>query len=198
MKHRLPAALAALCLTLAVPAKAAGPATTPPAHCDVLHLLPGCQPSKLQAALAKPFQDFAALLKSDFAGAAALAVAVPGLEDGNGQACWVAMQNYSKVIEAHPIPLSFQVATDFEAFRLMQLATAKLCQSKECTQVFQDAANFANAVQPGLPLPSFGSLCAKIPTIAQAPAAPAAAVIATPVNGHGSETPGVPAAPVSK
>ena len=47
----------------------------------------------IMSAISKPFQDLANFISSDAAGAAALATVVPGLQDTNGQACWLKMQD---------------------------------------------------------------------------------------------------------
>jgi hypothetical protein len=116
-------------------------------------------------ALIKPFQDLAAFIHGDANGAAALAIAVPEIQDGNGLACWTSMQTAGKVFDAHPIPLTFRVMTDFQALRLWVITANRLCDNTACTVVFADGTNIVNAAAPlsaGVGLPSLQGLCSKI------------------------------------
>lgn len=117
--------------------------------------------------LAKPFQDLADLLNGDMDGAIALSTAIPDLQDGNGQACWIALRSAGKVFKEHPVPLTFHAATDIEGFRLLVMAANRLCTNSACTQVFADGANIITAISPlPIPAPSLNAICAKIPAIA--------------------------------
>jgi len=133
------------------------------------------------AALAKPFQDLATFIGDDIDAAVALSTTIPALQDGNGQQCWMGMQQFSAVVKAHPVPLTLKVATDLEALRLAMMAANNLCANPHCTQVFADLANGVqqlSAVNLSVPIPSLNSVCSKVPQIAVV--APVAAN-ATPV-----------------
>ena len=137
------------------------------------------------AALAKPFQDLATFIGEDADGAIALSTAIPALQDGHGQQCWMATKQFADVIKAHPVPLTLKVSTDLEALRLIMMASNNLCANVHCTQVFGDLATGIAQLAPlnaSVPIPSLHDLCAKIPQVAvvppvtvTAPAAPAAA-----------------------
>lgn len=120
--------------------------------------------------LSKPFQDLANLLSSDLDEAVRLSTAIPDMVDGNGQACWKILQSAGKVFKEHPVPLTLKAASDIQAFRLLHMTANRLCTSTACTQVFQDGANIVAALGLGIPIPSFASLCAKVPVIGVAPA----------------------------
>lgn len=145
---------------------------------------------KIAQLLAKPFNDIADFINSDVAAAAALATKIPGLQDGHGQQCWMAMGQFTAVIKAHPIPLTFRGATDLEAFRLANMAANNLCSNVHCTQVFSDLSNAVQQVagqvggalvSGGLQIPSLNSLCSKIPQVPViAPVADAAAPVIAP------------------
>lgn len=119
---------------------------------------------KVLSALAKPFQDLANFINSDAIGAAQLAIAIPELQDGTGLTCWNAFQTAGKVFKAHPVPLTFKAMTDFQALRLIVMATNKLCDEPACTIVFSDGVNIAQAAAPiALPvIPSLSQLCSKV------------------------------------
>ena len=133
------------------------------------------------AALAKPFQDLATFIGEDADGAIALSTAIPALQDGHGQQCWMATKQFADVIKAHPVPLTLKVSTDLEALRLLMMASNNLCSNVHCTQVFGDLASGIAQLAPlnaSIPIPSLHDLCAKIPQVAVVPpvtAAPAAA-----------------------
>lgn len=130
---------------------------------------PGTPGATLATALAKPFQDLANFIGDDIDAAAKLAVAVPALQDGHGQQCWIAAQQFRDVVKAHPIPLTFRVATDLEALRLAQMAANNLCGNAHCTQVFADLNTTVQAAAPAnfsIPLPTLHDLCSKVPQIA--------------------------------
>jgi hypothetical protein len=167
-----------------------------PILCDPANLLPGCKPApdasgqtlkNVQSIIAKPLQDLANFINGDMAGAAALAVAIPNLQDGNGQACWTALAGAGAVFRAHPVPLTFQGVTDLEAIRLLNMTANQVCTNSACTQVFNEVTNLIDAAAPiTVAIPSLASLCSKIPEIAVvapmtiAAPAPAAAANATP------------------
>lgn len=195
------------------------PRSTTGVLCDPAGLLPGCpKPSASDSdnangsskssnpilnALSKPFQDLANFIANDADGAATLATQIPQLQDVNGKACWVKMQAAGAVFKAHPVPLTFQVMTDFEAFRLLQMTANDLCTYTPCTVVFSDTANLVTSVASAvggaltsaMTPQSLTQLCSRIPQlapqlpqavtgIAPAPAvqgsAPAVAPIAAP------------------
>lgn len=123
---------------------------------------------KAFAALAKPFQDLAAFIGDDLDAAIALSTAIPELQDGHGQQCWMAMSTFGKIVKAHPLPLTLRAATDFEALRLHAISANRLCGNAHCTQMFADGVTMAQAASP-VPLvgvPQLHDLCAKIPQIA--------------------------------
>ena len=116
--------------------------------------------------LSKTFQDIADFIGDEIDGAARLSIATD-IKDGNGEQCWLAMRTFGKVIKAHPVPITFKVAQDLQALRLVAIAANKLCADAHCTQVFADASNAVQTVGGGqLPIPSLNSLCAKVPQVA--------------------------------
>lgn len=127
----------------------------------------------IMSAISKPFQDLADFVNSDAAGAAALATVVPGLQDTNGQACWLKMQDAGAVFKAHPVPITLKIMTDFEAIRLLNMTANNLCSYAPCTVVFADAANLVTSVSSAvgglttsaIQIPSLTTLCARIPQI---------------------------------
>jgi hypothetical protein len=152
---------------------------------------PQCQPGgagaaasvadKVLAALAKPFQDLATFIGEDADGAIALSTAIPALQDGHGQQCWMATKQFAEVIKAHPVPLTLKVSTDLEALRLLMMASNNLCANVHCTQVFGDLATGIAQLAPlnaSIPIPSLHDLCAKIPQVAVVPPVTAAAAAA--------------------
>lgn len=134
------------------------------------------------AALAKPFQDLATFIGNDIDAAVALSTAIPALQDGNGQQCWMGMQQFAAVVNAHPVPLTLKVATDLEALRLSMMAANNLCANPHCTQVFADLSNgvqqLAVGIGSAIPVPSLNAVCSKVPQIAVVASVP---VPATPV-----------------
>lgn len=130
------------------------------------NVIPGTDDNKFQNLLAKPFQEMADFLASDAQEAIRLSTAVPGLKDGHGQQCWIAMSTAGAVFKEHPIPLTFRAMSDIEALRLLTMTANNLCSNAHCTQVFADLTNAAQAASPiPLPIPSLNSLCSKIPQI---------------------------------
>lgn len=174
--------------------------------CDPAGLLPGCpkpfasddtaagsggsnSTNPILNALAKPFQDLANFIGADADGAATLATQIPQLQDVNGKACWVKMQAAGAVFKAHPVPLTFQIMTDFEAFRLLQMTANDLCSYTPCTVVFSDTSNLVTAVASavggvltaGLQPQSLTTLCSRIPQLApQLPTAVTGIVASSP------------------
>ena len=99
-----------------------------------------------------------------------LATVIPNLQDGHGQQCWIAMQDFGAVIKAHPVPITFHVLQDYETLRLLGMATNNLCANTHCTQVFADLTSMATAASPmPLAIPSLHDLCTKVPQIASIP-----------------------------
>lgn len=138
-------------------------------------------------ALAKPFIDIAKFIGDDADGAVSLATAVPEIQDGHGQQCWMAMASFGRIVKAHPVPLTLRVMTDLEALRLLGIAANRLCANVHCTQVFADQTAMIQAASPmPLPLPSLHDLCTKVPQIAVVDAlvvpAPVPAVPVVPVT----------------
>lgn len=124
--------------------------------------------SNVARLLAKPFNDLADFINSDAAEAAALAIAIPDLQDGHGQQCWLAMGQFTAVLKAHPIPITFKAMSDLEALRLASIAANKVCSNPHCTQVFADLSNGIQQVAPinaGIAIPSLNSLCSKVPQV---------------------------------
>lgn len=130
-------------------------------------------------------KDFSTIIGNDITGAQALSVQIPDLQDGNGYACWTEAVKFKEVIDAHPIPLTFQAATDFEGLRLAIMAADRLCNNSACTVIFSDGANLANQLANAaggaltIPLPSLSALCSKVPSFAIV-APPSAATPVTP------------------
>lgn len=126
----------------------------------------------IMSAISKPFKDLADFIAGDATGAAALSVQIPALQDTNGQACWLKMQAAGAVFQAHPVPVTLKVMTDFEALRLLQMTANNLCSYTPCTVVFSDGANLAVAAASAAggaltsnAVPSLTQLCARIPQI---------------------------------
>ena len=134
---------------------------------DIRDAIEGAAPRGGQNAL----QQFAKILTSDFQGAEDMAVSVPGMPDGNGQACWREMKSAGKILQSHPIPQGAELATDIETIRLLFMVANKVCTNSACTQVFADGANVVQALGP-IPVLSLNGICSKIPQIAAAPALP--------------------------
>lgn len=126
----------------------------------------------IMSAISKPFKDLADFIAGDAEGAAALSVAIPALQDTNGQACWSKMQAAGAVFKAHPVPITLKVMTDFEALRLLQMTANSLCAYVPCTVVFGDGSNLAVSVASAVggaltsnAVPSLTQLCARIPQL---------------------------------
>ena len=152
----------------------------------------------VMSALAKPFQDLADFIAGDADGAATLATLIPGLQDVNGKACWVKMQNAGAVFKAHPVPLTLKLITDFEALRLLQMTANDLCSYTPCTVVSSDTANLVTgvasavggALASSLQIPSLTTLCSRIPQIApQLPTAVTGLTASSPTPAASQSTP---------
>lgn len=143
--------------------------------------------STIMDAIAKPFKDLADFVSSDAGGAATLATQVPNLQDVNGRACWIKMQDAGAIFQAHPVPVTLKAMTDFEALRLLQMTANNLCAYTPCTVVFSDGANLATAVASAVggaltsnAVPSLTQLCARIPQISPMLPAAVTAIAAAP------------------
>lgn len=131
--------------------------------------------SQIAKLLAKPFTDLANFINSDALAAAKLAIAIPELQDGHGQQCWLAMGQFTAVLKAHPIPLTLNAMDDLQALRLAAMAANNVCRNASCTQVFSDLANGIQKVAPinlGIPIPSLNSLCSQVPVVTVVPTVP--------------------------
>lgn len=99
----------------------------------------------------------------DISAAIALSTSIQGLSDDVGHACWVAMAPIGKVVKAHPLPATLNLASDIQAARLFLRAIKQVCMTPECTQVFQDISNQAAAFAP-IPIGvTLNTICSKIP-----------------------------------
>jgi len=169
MKYAVLASAAALaCAFLASPvlAKDGLPATAGTINLDPLNLAGAISPtSGVTSGLGNVVGPLVTWLTSDFAGAAALAVSIPSLQDGNGQACALAAKPVADVIKAHPLPISGMLATDIEAQRLFIAALDLVCASDACNRVWTDESNAIAQIGLGVPVPALSAICAKIPVI---------------------------------
>lgn len=137
--------------------------------------------NEIVSAVSKPLKDLADFLTTGLDEAAALAIAVPDLQDGNGQACWLAMAATGRILKEHPVPLTLKVAADLESLRLLNMAANRICQNAACTQVFTEAGNLISAAAPmPLALPNLTSLCSKVPEIAIVAPQAVLPVVSTP------------------
>jgi hypothetical protein len=136
-------------------------------------VLPPQGSNSLMSVIARPLQDLANFINSDQSGAAELATQIPDLQDTNGRACWLKMQSAAAVFKAHPVPLTLQAMTDFEALRLLQMTANNLCSYAPCSIVSTDAQNLATAVAAkaggvltgSISIPSLTQICSQIPQI---------------------------------
>jgi hypothetical protein len=205
----------ALALALAIAPVAAQtkkPAELPklkPIICDPAGLLPGCTPQgssaptgksngTLNDLLSADMQKLATFISQGFADAEALSVAVPTIQDGNGNTCWKTIGAAATVLQQHPLTDHITEGPfDLEYVRIIGLLANQVCTNAACTQVFNEASNMASAIAP-LPvaLPSITSLCAKVPTIALvAPNATPVTAGATSLPASSPATTTAPAAP---
>ena len=116
-------------------------------------------------ASSNPINLLASWADADVKAAIAAATSFPGLQDTVGAACWTQISTLAAIVKAHPLPVTFHLATDIEYARLIQASLNQLCRNPACSQVWSDAANAASsfAVIPlALSLPS---LCAKVPVV---------------------------------
>ena len=115
--------------------------------------------------------DVAKFLESlaDVDTATTLSTQIPALQDNVGKACWTQFGPIQALIKAHPLPITFKLASDIEAARLLAIALNQICANPNCGQMWVDAGNAASAItgQAGLALPmSLTSVCAHVPVIA--------------------------------
>lgn len=146
--------------------------------------------------LAAPLRDLMTMIGTDDNNAIVLSTLIPTLQDGHGQQCWIGMRSFAAVAKVHPLPVTFQALTDFEAIRLQAMAANDLCGNPHCTQVFADASNMAAAVSPiPIVVPSLNQVCAKVPQVARVPGI---VVPADPALGLSPIVPGQNAAAASQ
>lgn len=132
---------------------------------------------KILQALSKPFQELADFIGQDAEDAIKLSTAIPGLQDGNGQQCWIKARNFTAVTKAHPLPLTGGAMRDLEALRLLNMAAKQLCEDTHCTQVFTDLKNASIVLaQTGFGatgatlvrgVPTLQDVCTQIPNVPQ-------------------------------
>lgn len=137
-------------------------------------------------------QKFGDFIGTDMTGAADLAISIPGLQDGNGQICFDAMSNASKVFQTNPIPKASSdmppigIAMIMERLRLLAMTVNNVCNIPACTQIFADATGALAAAAPlKTPIPSLHDLCSNIPNIAVAKPTrvlQTSPISATPIN----------------
>lgn len=136
----------------------------------------GATRQRILQTLAKPFQDIQQFIGEGVDGAIELSTAIPDLQDGHGQQCWIALRNFTAVGKAHPLPLTGHLAIDLEALRLYAIAANRLCSDVHCTQMFNDyvamgqsiaqaAVGAIGAVGAKAFTPSLQDACTKIPQI---------------------------------
>lgn len=152
----------------------------PEAKGDIFH------PTDIQSDVATFLTKLAAIDE-----AVSLSTAIPGLQDPVGSACWQQFSPVQALIKLHPLPVTFEVASDIEAARLAMIAMNQVCANPNCGQMFVDATNAASALV-GNPLNvSLQSICAHIPVIGTN-AVPTSAAKPAPIG-----TTVAPAAPVA-
>lgn len=157
------------------PADAAKFALGPkPAAVVVLFLLAGLgllfsgQPASAQVNKTANVSSFATFVTNLAAidEAITLSIQIPTLQDPIGNSCWTQMKGLQALIKAHPSPLTFKVAADWEAARLLAIAAQQICTNPSCGQMWADAQNAVAAVS-NAPIPfSMTSFCSKVPAIA--------------------------------
>jgi hypothetical protein len=148
---------------------------------------------QISSDISNALNQFAEFVGADTTNAANLAISIPDTLDGNGQICWDAMTNASKVFQQNPVPTpdiatTLGVASTIERIRLLAMTANNVCQNTACTQVVADASGALSAAIPlKAPLPNLHDICSMIPTVAKAPpsrtlatTAPASAAGATP------------------
>lgn len=124
------------------------------------------------------------VFSADVGSAESLSTAIPGLQDGNGAACWTAGTNLAAVIKLHPLPISGHALTDLEALRLATAAAEQLCSNPACNQVFAELSNGVSQLGVSITVPSLSALCSKVPHVAMVP-------VSTPAPVEPSSTPAV-------
>jgi hypothetical protein len=65
------------------------------------------------------------------------------------------------IVDAHPVPLTFNLAADLEAARLLVMAVKQVCVKPECSQMWNDLQNQIGAFNPIAAPVSLASICAK-------------------------------------
>jgi hypothetical protein len=134
------------------------------------------------------FNALSALVEKDGDGAVKLSTQIPELQDYVGQACFTQIALIGQVVQAHKLPATLAIATDFEAARLVGMALNRICANPNCGQVWTDVQNVVTAINPGVIPVSLPSICAKIPVmgtvaVSQVPATPNAVIApASPAN----------------
>ena len=117
------------------------------------------------AAKSNPLNAIGAWAQADVAAAMTASLATPQLQDQVGNACLAEIQTFASLIQAHPLPATFRLATDIEYARLDQAELNRICRNTACAQVWQDMANAAQALAIGMLPFSFTSICAKVPVV---------------------------------
>ena len=117
------------------------------------------------AAKSNPLNAIGAWAQADVAAAMTASLATPQLQDQVGNACLAEIQTFASLIQAHPLPATFRLATDIEYARLDQAELNLICRNTACAQVWQDMANAAQALAIGMLPFSFTSICAKVPVV---------------------------------
>ena len=126
--------------------------------------IPPKRPAPVRAS-SNPLNMLADWADADVKSAIAASTQFPALQDQVGAACWAQISTLSGIVKAHPLPVSFHLATDIEYARLIQASLNQLCRNPACAQVWSDMANAAQSFSV-TPLPmSFTSLCAKVPVV---------------------------------
>lgn len=149
--------------------------------------------------LAGPLQDLANFIGTDNTDAITLSTKIPNLQDLNGKACWMMTADFTAVVQAHPIPLTFKFMTDIEGNRLLVWSAYNLCHSTACGIVFNDLQTEATQLAGGLAIPNvFTQICGRIANLApQLPAAALPANVTAPAPAPSTTTTpaATPAAP---
>ena len=136
-----------------------------PAFAQSKPTIAAVDPLGLNKLMASPIiQALANWAPEDINAAIALSTQIEGLQDPTGGACLKSFGNLGAVVKAHPLPLTFKLATDLEAGRLFFMAIKQICTNQACTQTFTDLSNQVNALSP-MPIPapiSIAAVCSKI------------------------------------
>ena len=117
------------------------------------------------APASNPLNALGAWATADVDAAIGAATKYPGVQDQVGAQCLGEIKVLAMMIQDHPLPATFHLATDIEYARLVQGEMNKLCRVAACAQVWSDMANAAKSLQI-IPMPlSFASLCSKVPVV---------------------------------